>query len=109
MSWSGPVAEHPFRERLWRHLMLALYRAGRQADALVAYHRARAALDEQLGIEPGEELRALEAAILRQDVPRAGGAGRASRDDLPCQLTSFVGRERELEQMPASCCSGRAS
>src|SRR5687768_7738899 len=47
------VAESPYRERLWSALMLALYRSGRQADALAAYHRARAALDEDLGLEPG--------------------------------------------------------
>ena len=64
----GVLALYPFRERLWRHLMLALYRSGRQADALAAYHRARRALDEELGIEPGPELRDLETAILRQEV-----------------------------------------
>jgi DNA-binding SARP family transcriptional activator len=50
------VAAHPYRERLWSLLMLALYRSGRQADALAAYRRAREALVEGLGIEPGEEL-----------------------------------------------------
>ncbi len=90
------VSAHPFRERLWRHLMLALYRSGRQADALAAYHRARAALDEHLGIEPGEELRELEAAILRQDV--RGPAGKSqSMVGVPVPLTSFVGREADLE------------
>ena len=93
------VAEHPFRERLWRHLMLALYRAGRQADALAAYHRARAALDEQLGIEPGEELRALEAAILRQDVPSPSAHREESASELPANLTTFVGRLRELDEV----------
>jgi predicted ATPase/DNA-binding SARP family transcriptional activator len=88
------VREHPFRERLWQHLMLALYRAGRQADALAAYHRARAALDEHLGIEPGEDLRALEAAILQQTVPAAASAD--ERSPLPIPVSSFVGREAEL-------------
>lgn len=91
------VGEHPFRERLWQHLMLALYRAGRQADALAAYHRARAALDEQLGIEPGAELRALEAAILRQDVPDVARAPEAPT--LPTTLTTFIGRASELESV----------
>ena len=61
------TASSPFRERLWAQLMLALYRAGRQADALAAYGRAREGLVEELGVEPGSELRELERAILAQD------------------------------------------
>ncbi len=61
------VREHPFRERLWGHLMVALYRCGRQADALAAYQRAREVLVEELGLEPGGELQRLERAILAQD------------------------------------------
>src|SRR5207253_6631850 len=57
------VTEHPVRERLWRLLMLALYRSGRQADALAAYRRARAMLAAELGIEPGQELQQLEQAV----------------------------------------------
>ena len=56
--------EHPFRERLWGQLMVALYRSGCQADALAAYQRARTVLAEELGLEPGGELRRLELAIL---------------------------------------------
>jgi predicted ATPase/DNA-binding SARP family transcriptional activator len=89
----GLVAEHPVRERLWRLLVLALYRSGRQADALAAYQRARAMLAEELGIEPGEELRQLEQAVLRQEVPAVPSP---ARHNLPARLTSFVGREREL-------------
>jgi predicted ATPase/DNA-binding SARP family transcriptional activator len=88
------VGEYPVRERLWRLLVLALYRSGRQADALAAYRRARQMLAEELGIEPGEELRRLEQAVLRHEVP-AAAAGQP-RHNLPVRLTSFVGREREL-------------
>jgi YVTN family beta-propeller protein len=63
----GLVREQPLRERLWAQLLLALYRSGRQADALLAYQRARSILVEELGIDPGTELRRLHAAILAQD------------------------------------------
>ena len=62
------IAEHRFHEPFRRQLMLALYRTGRQADALAAYQSARRTLVEELGIEPNAELQALEGAILRQDV-----------------------------------------
>jgi DNA-binding SARP family transcriptional activator len=61
------VAEHPLRERLRAQLMLALYRSGRQSEALATYREARNALVEQLGIEPGPALREMETAILRHD------------------------------------------
>ena len=61
------LARHPLRERLWHSLMLALYRSRRQAEALRAYQRARRTLVDDLGVEPGAELRDLEAAILRGD------------------------------------------
>jgi DNA-binding SARP family transcriptional activator/pimeloyl-ACP methyl ester carboxylesterase len=61
------VREHPYRERLWAHLIVALYRSGRQADALDAYQRARQLLRDELGLEPGADLRRLEQAILGHD------------------------------------------
>ncbi len=61
------VAEHPLRERFWALRMLGLYRTGRQADALRAFGDLRRILVDELGIEPGRELRDLEVAILRQD------------------------------------------
>ena len=61
------VAEHPYRERLHAQLMLALYRSGRQVEALRAYQQARRTLTDELGLEPSQELTQLERAILRQD------------------------------------------
>jgi DNA-binding SARP family transcriptional activator len=61
------VGEHPLRERFWRQLMTALYRSGRQGDALEAYQRARHELVEELGLEPSQELKLLQEAILRHD------------------------------------------
>jgi DNA-binding SARP family transcriptional activator/pimeloyl-ACP methyl ester carboxylesterase len=67
------TAEHPLRERLWAHRMLALYRAGRQAEALRAYRDLREILVGELGIEPSPALRELEGRILRQDPALARG------------------------------------
>jgi DNA-binding SARP family transcriptional activator/pimeloyl-ACP methyl ester carboxylesterase len=78
------TAEHPLRERLWAHRMLALYRAGRQAEALRAYRDLREILVGELGIEPSPALRELEGRILRQDAalapPTAGGRAGAGPD-----------------------------
>lgn len=65
------VSEYPLRERLWRQLMTALYRAGRQAEALAAYRSARQASVDDLGLEPSEPLRNLERAILNGSVEPA--------------------------------------
>jgi tetratricopeptide (TPR) repeat protein len=78
------VAEFPLRERLWRLLMLAFYRCGRQAEALAVYRRARDMLADELGLEPSKELRALEQAVLRQEVPAPPPLARHS---LPAPLT----------------------
>src|SRR4051812_33364841 len=98
------VAEHPHRERLRAQLMLALYRCGRQADALAAFRDARASLDE-LGLEPSAKLRAVEKQILTQDAgldlaPETLHLS-AERVPLPGSLLAtspfpFVGRESEL-------------
>lgn len=93
------VSRHPWRERLWAHLMTALYRSGRQGDALAAFQRARTSLVDELGIEPGPELRAVEALVLAQDEQLlVGDPGLAA---LPPALTIpgplLVGREAELD------------
>ncbi len=96
------LADNPFRERLWGQLMLVLYRSGRQADALETFQEARRVLADELGLEPGPELRRLQDAILAQDpsiasvpvVRRRGG-------NLPAPSTSFVGREDELGRVAA--------
>ncbi|MGY1643703.1 BTAD domain-containing putative transcriptional regulator [Geodermatophilus sp. SYSU D00703] len=104
-------AAHPLRERLHARLMLALYRAGRQADALAAYQRARDVLDAELGLEPGAELRVLQEAILQQrpdlqaparTVPvhtAAIPSPEPARHRLPVRLTSFLGRETDLQRV----------
>jgi predicted ATPase/DNA-binding SARP family transcriptional activator len=94
--------ENPFRERLWGHLMLALYRSGRQVDALEAFQQARRVLAEQLGLEPGPELRHLQEAILAHDPAIAAVAVAAPRrGNLPSPTTSFVDRRRETADVMA--------
>src|SRR6266545_2706361 len=91
------VAEHPLRERLRGQLMLALYRSGRQADALAVYQRARRTMVDELGIEPGESLRRLERSILAHDPSlNAPQAGATSPRRVPTPPTPLLGREREL-------------
>lgn len=91
--------DHPLRESLWHDLIVALYRSGRQADALRAFQRARRTLVDELGIEPGPELRDLERRVLAQDrsldLPKSQPApvGSAVGDDarIPAPLAAFDG------------------
>ena len=77
------VASYPHQESMWELLITALYRAGRQADALAAYQRVRAGLAEDLGLDPGPRLRGLEHRILTQDpsliAPERAAAARRPR------------------------------
>jgi DNA-binding SARP family transcriptional activator len=82
------VREQPFRERTRGQLMLALYRSGRQADALDAFQQARHKLIEELGVEPSGSLRELEQAILRQDPSIAAPPIRAAAPDTPVSQTA---------------------
>ena len=90
------LEENPFRERLWGQLMLALYRSGRQADALEAFQEARSVLAEELGLEPGLDLKRLQEAILAQDPAIAAVPLPPRHGNLPSPTTSFVGREQEV-------------
>jgi YVTN family beta-propeller protein len=86
------AARHPTRERLTGQLMLALYRSGRQADALAVYRAARRALVDELGLEPGHELRRLEVAVLAQepelDLPASPRVKAARRRRLGAALVT---------------------
>jgi len=94
------LEEHPFRERLWGQLMLALYRSGRQAEALETFRQARGVLAEQLGIEPGPGLQRLQAAILAHDPSLASvPVAAVPRGRLPAPVTSFVGRQQALARV----------
>ena len=96
------VAEHPYRERLREQQILALYRSGRQKDALEAYRAAREAFVEELGVEPGPALQALERAVLRQDEALAPPRQRprfGSR--LPAPATPLVDRLIETTAVAA--------
>lgn len=97
------TSQHPLREHLHRDLMLALYRDGRQAEALAAYASARRILNAELGTEPGTGLRRLQQQILTADPdldapPPAAGTGRVPQG-LPASVRNFTGRAEELQAL----------
>jgi DNA-binding SARP family transcriptional activator/energy-coupling factor transporter ATP-binding protein EcfA2 len=105
---------YPLRERLWGFQMIALYRSGRQAEALGAYQRARRALVDELGLEPGEFLSELERAILshdssldlacRSETAKPSGIGKPPCQ-LPADIPYFVGHDDLIEELTASLMS----
>jgi DNA-binding SARP family transcriptional activator len=108
------TGEHPFRERLWAQLMVALYRAGRQTEALAAYRQVRAAMVEQFGIEPGPELRDLERRVLCHATDLHVAEGAPAAPPLPAVLAHpvherpFVGRAREWAVLAAALRDARS-
>jgi predicted ATPase len=97
----GLVGAYPTRERLRGQLMVALYRSGRQADALGVYAETRRVLAEELGIDPSPELQRLQRQVLVQDpaLEAAAADRQQPRHNLPERLTSLVGREVELREV----------
>jgi predicted ATPase/DNA-binding SARP family transcriptional activator len=98
------IAADPLQERLRGQLMLALCRAGRQADALAVYRELSGVLREELGLEPCKSLKELERSILQQDAslqPTRAAAASAPGISLPVPASPFVGRARELAELAA--------
>jgi DNA-binding SARP family transcriptional activator len=89
------VRQHPLRETFWAQLMLALHRAGRQAEALSAYQEIRKRLADELGVDPGQRLREAHAQVLSGEVPASPVVPR----QLPPAYPHFAGREHELARL----------
>ena len=103
VPWLEPLVEqHPLNEELRGHLMLALHRSDRQADALEVYAAGRETKADETGLDPGEDLQRLQAAILADDPAlRVEDVELRSRRHLPAPVTSLVGRETEIAAVVA--------
>ncbi|MFW6720092.1 BTAD domain-containing putative transcriptional regulator [Streptomyces sp. MAR4 CNY-716] len=105
------VTRHPLRERLRAAQLRALYRAGRQSEALASYGRLRAQLAEELGLDPGPELAALHQSILEQDpalgAPEREGEQAAVRGNLPAPHGELIGRDESVAAVRALLETGR--
>ncbi|KAB2347911.1 BTAD domain-containing putative transcriptional regulator [Actinomadura rudentiformis] len=101
------VARHPLRERLRAAHLRALYRAGRQSEAVSGYHELRERLAAELGVDPGREIAALYQSILEQDPSLGSPPAPAPRTNLPVPLTDLVGRAEAVRQIGALLDTGR--
>lgn len=104
------VIEHPLREALWSSLMVALYRDGRQADALSTYARVRGQLADELGLDPGPVLQSLEQKILLQDPSldvQADAPSQHLRTNAPALTSPMIGRDADLKAIGALLTHGR--
>jgi predicted ATPase/DNA-binding SARP family transcriptional activator len=98
---------HPLRERLAALRIRALYEAGQQSEALAAYEKVRGALAEQLGVDPGAELRQVHLAMLRGELDPLVTRPKPVPGRLPAQLTSFTGRDAELRLLAGRFAAAR--
>jgi DNA-binding SARP family transcriptional activator/Flp pilus assembly protein TadD len=114
------LVEHPLRERLYGFLMQALYRSGRQAEALEVFRRARSTLIAEVGVEPCQELRDLERAVLNRDPaldlpstgkghPTSGDGQQASPRQLPSSIADFIGRDSHIAEIRRTLSEKRSS
>ncbi|GAA2616275.1 BTAD domain-containing putative transcriptional regulator [Actinomadura fulvescens] len=101
------VARHPLRERLRAAHLRALYRAGRQSEALDGYRELRERLADELGVDPGREIAALYQSILEQDASLGSPPAPAPRTNLPVALTDLVGRAEAVREIGSLLRTGR--
>ncbi|WP_231509530.1 BTAD domain-containing putative transcriptional regulator [Streptosporangium roseum] len=98
---------HPLRERFWAQRMLALYRSERRGEALCCYREARETLVSELGVDPGAELRELHQRMLSADPALVNAGDSRTSGNLPAEVTTFVGRQRQLAEIGRLLAAGR--